>query len=204
MEKFRALTIYAKSLIRHMQGSGELFEPHHIFYEAERAIKKNGWEKEACEFVREEVQSVKEKLSNLKNVYLEYFKSGEKEEVKEQYFRLNFHKLGIDGEEETIIRYEAEHGEGSLTKDKLDSLLKKREEEDKKNVRIFLENQAKISNGEKFDSKALKKAARALKEHGLYTTVLKILPIAVNCYDVDKIRTMFDDTYFGTFRIFLY
>ena len=204
MEKFRALTIYAKSLVRHIQGSGELFESHHIFYEAERVIKDNGWEEEACDFVREEIQSVKEVLKNLKNEYFDYVKSGEKDEIKEQYFRLNFHKFGVDGEEEEIIKYEAEHGEGSLSDNKLKDLLRKREEEDRRNVCTFIENQVKISNGEKFNSQALKKAAKLLKERGLYNIALKILPAAVNCYDVDKIRTMFDDTYFDSLSIFLY
>ena len=204
MDKFRALTIYAKSLVRHLQGSGELLEPRHLFYEAERVIKKNGWEKEAYDFVREEVQRVRDSLKTLKDEYIEYYKSGEKDEVKEQYFRLNFHKLGIDGEEEIKIKNEAKYGEDSLTKEELNLLLQKRKEEDKTNALIFIENQVKLSNGEDFDTNALKLSAKKLKEHGLYNIILKILPVAVSCYDVDKIRTMFEDTYFGDFRLFLY
>ena len=204
MDKFRALTIYAKSLVRHLQGSGELFEPNHIFYEAYRIIQKNGWEDEACEYVREEIEGVTDTLKSLEDEYFEYYSGKEKDEIKEQYFRLNFHKLGIDGKEELRIKYEAEHGKGFLSDNALKSQLRKRKEEDKRNALIFIENQVKISNGEEFDVEALRNSAKVLKEHGLYEIVLRILQVAIKCYDVDKIRKGFEDTYFDSLGIWLY
>ncbi len=198
MEKFRALVIYAKSLVRQHQGTGELLDLNHIFYEAERLIKKNGWEKEAEEFVQEEFSNLQNNYKDLEQQYIDYVKSGERNEFKDNYFRRSFHKLGVDGRFEVIAEYKAKNGKAPSA-DELVRLMNEREAEDRENARVFAENQVKIANGEDFDSEALKKATKALKDRGLYTVVTKAIPVLINSDEANKTVKGYED-----FDMFLY
>ena len=184
MDKFRTLTTYSRSLLRNFQGSAELFEINHIFYEAKRIIEKEGWKEEALEIAQQEYENVKKNYSHIEKEYMNYINSGEESEVKEEYFNRCFHKLGINGRAEIRIKYKAVYGEYP-SDDKLKELLNERRKENEEQALIFIENQVKISNGEKFDPDALRISAKFLKDRGLYDIVLRNLPSAISCYDAD-------------------
>ena len=192
MDKFRALTIYTKSLLRNFQGSGELSDSSHIFYEAKRLIEKNGWEEEASELLNEEYENVKKNYSNLEKEYSDYIKSGEKSEIQENYFNRFFRKLGVDGRAEIIVKYRAMHNGEDPSIEEFRDLVKKREEEDKRNALTFIENQVKISNGEDFNIEELKESAKYLKNRGLYNIILRNLACSINCYDAEKVVGDYD------------
>ena len=199
MDKFRALAIYSKSILRNFQGSAELFDPKHIFYEAKRFIEKEGWKEEALEAVQEEYENVKKNYSNIEQEYINYVNSGEKSEVKEEYFNRCFHKLGINGRAEIRIKYKALHGEYP-SNTKLKELFDERRKENEEQALIFIENQIKISNGESADLGALRLSAEFLKARGLYNIVLRNLPSAMSCYDAES---KFGD-YKKHFKLYLY
>ena len=110
MDKFRALVIYARSLKRHIQGSGELLDLNHIFYEADREIRKNGWEDEAYKLFEEELEITRENLEPIIKEYFEYVNSGIYNEDKENYFNMHLNKLGVNDPKVETIRYMAHHG----------------------------------------------------------------------------------------------
>ena len=200
MDKLRATTIYAKSLLRHRQGSGELLDTNHIFYEADRIIRKNGWEEEAEEAFQEELDKVKENLPLLESEYSEYIRSGETNEGKEFYFAKEFHKLGINGREEEIIKYKVSHSGEIPSKEVFKEIMTKRKEEDKKNALIFLECQRKIYNGVDFNQEKLLKATSKLIEHGLYNIIVKIVPTYISCHNAEE----FIEGYDSHFALHLY
>ncbi len=199
MDKFRALTIYAKSLLRNFQGSGELFDFNHIFYEAKRVIEKNGWEQEAIEELDEVYKNVEQNYSSLEKDYAEYLKSGEKTEEQEQYFNRCFHKLGIDDRTRIKIEYKIRNGE-KPTLEEFKKLVEEKEEEDERNALTFIRNQVNISNGKDFDRGELLKSAKYLKDRGLYNIVLRNLASAISCYDAEELIKDYD----SGFQLFLY
>ena len=186
MDKLRALSIYVRSLRRHLQGSGELIDINHIFYEAEREIKKNGWEDEAYNLFKEELEIVETNLEPVINEYFEYVKTGVSNKEKEAYYNLQFNKLGIDGRRAETIKYLARSGT-LPSKEALDEILKEREELSQKYLQIFFKNQAKIYNGEDFNKEDLLSAAQYLKEHGLYEIAIKTLSTSNSCLTAEKL-----------------
>lgn len=195
MDKFRALIIYAKSLLRHRQGSGELFDCNHIFYEAYRLIIKNGWEEEAKEFFKEESENAKKELFSLEDEYRSYVQQGVRDSKKEKYFNNRFHKLGIDGLREEIIKYRVSHDGESPSVETLDKIMTKRKKEDEKNALIFLEGQRRLYNGLYVDQDKLAEATSKLVEHGLYNIVVKITPAYVNCYNAEELIEGYDSQF---------
>ena len=195
MDKFRALTIYAKSLLRHRQGSGELLDCNHIFYEAYRSIIKNGWEEEAKEFFKEESENAKKDLFSLEDEYNSYIQQGVRDSKKEKHFNNRFHKLGINGREEEIIKYKVSHNGESPSRKALNEIMTKRKEEDERNALAFLECQRKIYNGLYVDQDKLAEATSKLIEHGLYDIVVKIIPAYVNCYNAEELIEGYDSQF---------
>jgi len=195
MDKFRALIIYAKSLLRHRQGSGELLDCSHIFYEAYRLILKNGWEEEAKEFFKEESESIKKDLFSLEDEYRNYVNEGIRDTKKEKHFNSRFHKLGINGREEEIIKYKVSHNGKSPSRETLNEIMTKRKEEDEKNALVFLEGQRRIYNGLYVDQDKLAEATSKLIEHGLYNIVVKITPAYVNCYNAEELIEGYDSQF---------
>lgn len=179
MDKLRALSTYARSLRRHLQGSGELLNTDHIFYEADREIRKNGWEEEAYKLFEEELETTEKNLEPVINEYIDYVKSKVYNEDKEKYFNLQLNKLGVDGVKSEAIKYLAHNGINP-SKEELDKIIEKRNKESEENIRIFLKNQAKIANGEDFNKEELLKASRKLRELGLYEFAVRALPVS-NC-----------------------
>ena len=200
MDKFKALTIYAKSLLRNRQGSAELLDLNHIFYEACRLIKKNDWEKEAEEAFQKELDNLSEKAALLEVEYENYIKSGELSKDKETYFNRKFHKLGINGLREEIIKYKVSHNGEYPSKELLDEIMAKRKEEDEKNALIFLECQRSIYNGWVIDQDQLAEATGGLIKHGLYEIVMRLTPTYVNCKNAEE----FIEGYDSYFKLHLY
>lgn len=200
MNKFKALTIFAKSFIRNMQGSGELLNFKHIFYEACRAIKRNKWEDEAYEFLTEELNSIQGKFDSLKREYMDYMAAGVKDDKKEEYFKRKFHKLGVDGRNEEIIKYAASHGGKDPSLEKLNEILQERKAQDERNALIFLECQRSIYNGTPFDQNQLMLATSKLIEHGLYRIVINLTPAYINCYNSEDLI----EGYSSGFNLYLY
>lgn len=186
MDKLRALSVYARSLRRHLQGSGELVDTNHIFYEAEREIKKNGWENEAYELFKEELDIVANNLAHVIKEYYNCVERGELNTDKDLYFNREFHKLGVDGIKEETIKYIAIHKEAPSL-EVLNEILEKRKEENQENLKVFFENQTKISNGEDFNKEELLNASKKLQEKGLYTMALRVLPIAISCLSLEEL-----------------
>lgn len=186
MDKLRALSIYARSLRRHLQGSGELTDTNHIFYEAEREIHKNGWEDEAYNLFKEELEITEANLEPVIKEYLEYVRVGTFDKEKETYYNLQLNKLGIDGRKSETIKYLAHNGV-LPSKEVLDEILKEREELNQKYLQIFLKNQAKIYNGEDFNKEELLGAATYLKKQGLYEIAVKSLSISNPCFTAEKL-----------------
>lgn len=200
MDKLRALSIYSKSLLRNYQGSGELLDCNHIFYEAEKLIRENGWEQEALEELNEAFKNVKDNYNYLEREYVEYLKSNKWTLEQEQYFNKCFNKLGVDDRAKIIAIYKAVNNGQEPSEVELKQLFSEQMEEDEQNAIVFIENQVKISNGEPFDSEKLLNSARYLKDRGLYHIALKNLELALSCYDAEE---LFAD-YKSYFKIFLY
>ena len=192
MDKLRAITIYAKSLLRNKQGSGELLNINHIFYEADRIIRKNGWEEEANKAFQEEWNKTIESLPLIEVKYSEYIKSGETNEGKEFYFSKEFHKFGVDGREEEIIKYKVSHNDSIPSKEVLKEIMDKRKEEDEKNALAFLEYQRRIYNGYYVDQDQLSKVTLKLIEHGLYEIVLNLIPSYISCHNAEELIEGYD------------
>jgi len=177
MDKQRVINIYVRSLIRHIQGSGELFERNHIFYEALKLIEKNGWEEEVQKAYEEEVDIIVDNVIKKLKFYDEY--NIEKEDTDKRIYNNILNKLGYNG----YFRITFENKE-KLSSEKLDELVKKREEECNKYMNTFFETQIKINKGEDFNKEEFVEAVKKLKEYNLYEYVIKGLPAVINSNDM--------------------
>lgn len=179
MDKGRAIITYVMAKMRERAGEAELLDcPRHIFWEACRLLEKNGWEKEAREYLINEVEDKKARLLPIKKEYLEYLKSEEKDEIKERRFKYLFQEFNINGEEEEEVKFEAKNNR-KPNYEELSSILKHRKEEDYRTLTIFVEEQAKLYLGEEFSQDLLVEASKKLKDHGLYKIALKNIPVAI-------------------------
>lgn len=173
MDKGRAIIINATTHMRENAGEAELMLcPRHIYWEARKLIEENGWEDEAIRYRISLEDEARAKLTSVKKDFLEYLKKGEQNNDIEEKFMREFQKFNVNGIEEEKVRFQAKNGREPSEEEILE-IAKKREAEDYKNLKAFVEEQAKIYLGKEFSSEILTKAAKMLRERGLYNIALK-------------------------------